>query len=102
MNFDQNANNGHQRAIEYELWLVDCEQYSRNRSIEIKGIPSQQNENGLEIVKKAAVAIDKPILETDVEVCHWVPIPNITAKNIVVQFMGKTNGISIHAQKQAG
>lgn len=35
------------------------------------------------------MAIDGPILETDIEVNHWVPAPNSMAKNITVPFTRK-------------
>lgn len=79
----------HQQTKECETRLVNCEQYSRNRNIEIKGIPHQQNENILEIVEKLGAVIGMPILEADIEACHRVPVPNSEAKNIVVQFMRK-------------
>lgn len=53
-------------------------------NIEIKGIPSQQNENVLEIVEKLGAVIGMPILETDIEACDRVPVPTSEAKNVVV------------------
>lgn len=92
----------YQQTRESESRLVNCEQYSRNRNVEIKGIPPQQNENLLDIVGKLGVVIGAPILETDIEVCHRVPVPNSTAKNIVVQFMRRDRRDNFlgHAKKR--
>lgn len=70
-----------------ESRIVDCEQYSRNANIEIKGIPVNANEKLTEIVMKLGDCIGEPISPSDIDVCHRVSVPGSrTGKNIIVQF----------------
>lgn len=67
--------------------ILHCEQYSRNANIEIKGIPTQPNENLYATLSKIGDRIGESILDTDIEACHRVPVSNNPeSKNIVVQF----------------
>ncbi|XP_042150268.1 uncharacterized protein LOC115332836, partial [Ixodes scapularis] len=67
--------------------ILRCEQYSQNANIEIKGIPTQPNENLYAILSKIGDRIGEPILDTGNETCHRVPVSNNQEnKNIVVQF----------------
>ncbi|KAH9379615.1 hypothetical protein HPB48_000284 [Haemaphysalis longicornis] len=77
------------KAIESRL--VDCEQYSGNANVEIKGIPVRDKENLFDILTELGNCIEEPISPCDVDVCHRVPIPNDQAsKNIIVQFIHRS------------
>lgn len=62
------------KAIESRL--VDYEQNSRNRNVEIKGIPVRDKENLFDILTELGNCIEEPISPCDVDVCHRVPVPN--------------------------
>ncbi|XP_075526574.1 uncharacterized protein LOC142558310 [Dermacentor variabilis] len=70
-----------------EVRITECEQYSRNRNLEIKGIPMNRAENLLELIGKIGDKIGEPILPTDVELCHRVSVPGGSMNmNAIVQF----------------
>lgn len=76
------------QAKAHESRLVDCEQYSRNVNLEIKGIPVNAGENLLEIMEKLGDSVGEPISASDIDVCHRTPVPgNPTIKNTIVQFV---------------
>lgn len=58
------------RNVELESRLTDAEQYSRINNVEIHGIPQTGNENVSEIVQNVGKALDVPISEVDIDVCH--------------------------------
>ncbi|XP_064469318.1 uncharacterized protein LOC135383974 [Ornithodoros turicata] len=66
--------------------LTECEQYSRNRNVEIKGIPEDTMHDISSVLSKIGEALGEPISSGDIDVCHSVPVPNSAAKNIIVQF----------------
>lgn len=75
----------------HESRIMHCEQYSRNANIEVKGIPTHENESLVAILKKVGEEIGEPITAADVEIAHRVPVPNNpSTKNIVVQFVRRT------------
>ncbi|KAH9378273.1 hypothetical protein HPB48_022220 [Haemaphysalis longicornis] len=55
-----------------ESRLVDCEQYSRNANVEIKGIPVRDEENLFDILTEIGNCIEEAISPCDVDVCHRV------------------------------
>lgn len=73
-----------------ELKIVQLEQYSRNKNLEIKGIPMSQDESLPKILQNIGNAIDEPIVQSDVEVCHRIPTKVSTQSNILVQFCSRS------------
>lgn len=73
-----------------EQKLTNLEQYSRNKNIEIKGLPASDDEDLPEILKKLGDTIGEPITKSDVDICHRVPTKDGGCPNIVVQFHSRT------------
>lgn len=79
------------QASQLEDRVTASEQYSRNRNLEIKGVPLTKDDNICEIVRQVGDALAVPIEEAEIEVCHRVPVKNPSAPpNIVVQFKSRT------------
>ncbi|KAH9371806.1 hypothetical protein HPB48_001405 [Haemaphysalis longicornis] len=79
------------QASQLEDRVTTSEQYSRNRNLEIKGVPLTEDENICEIVRQIGNALEVLIEEGESEVCHRVPVKNPSAPpNIVVQFNSRT------------
>nr|XP_050031732.1 uncharacterized protein LOC126527937 [Dermacentor andersoni] len=78
------------RVLEAELRIVQLDQYSRNKNLEIKGVPTSQSENLSAILKKIGDVVSEPISENDVEICHRVPTRDSGQSNIVVQFRSRS------------
>lgn len=72
---------------EAENRLVNCEQYSRNNNIEVKGILKDETVNAEQLIMKLGDVIGEPITKADVEACHWVPTKDSDKSNIIVRFM---------------
>lgn len=77
------------RVTDCESRLMQTEQYSRNSNVELKGIATQRGEDLMEVLKKVGRTVGEPIVESDVEICHRVPVPNSDAHNIIVQFASR-------------
>lgn len=75
--------------------LTQCEQYSRNHNVEIKGIAESEGENLPELLGALGRFIGEPISLSDVEICHRVPTRNAGASNIVVQFQRRLKRDSV-------
>ncbi|KAH9367059.1 hypothetical protein HPB48_021835 [Haemaphysalis longicornis] len=75
---------------ENSLRVTAQEQYSRNKNIEVRGIPHETTENLEDILSEVGGALGEPIQKDDVEMCHCVPTRNTaedcTEQNIVVTF----------------
>lgn len=65
---------------------MKSEQYTRNKNVEIKGIPQKPNEDLADIINKIGEAIGEPVSPKDVDVCHRVRTKDNRKTNIVVQF----------------
>ncbi|KAH8031733.1 hypothetical protein HPB51_020707 [Rhipicephalus microplus] len=79
------------QSSEHEQWLTASEPYSRNRNIEIKGIPQSSDEKLLETLHRVGELLNVPIDESDVEVCHRVVSKNVKdTPNIVAQFKSRS------------
>ncbi|KAH8019724.1 hypothetical protein HPB51_021083 [Rhipicephalus microplus] len=79
------------QSSEHEQRLTASEQYSRNRNIEIKGIPLSSDEKLLETLHRVGELLNVPIDESDVEVCHRVVSKNVKdTPNIVAQFKSRS------------
>lgn len=68
---------------------LHLEQYSRNKSLEIKGIPASNCGNVAEIPEKIGISIKEPIAKNNMEVCHREPTGKAMESNIVVQFVSR-------------
>lgn len=79
-----------QSVTDTEQRMIDIEQYSRNRNIEIKGIPFDENENLPDLLKKLGDVIAEPMTSADIDVCHRVPRRDEGCPNVVVQFTSRT------------
>lgn len=66
--------------------VVDLQQYSRKTNLEIKGVPSTQDENLLETMQAICSSLKEDITEADIEVIHRVPTKDKTKSNIIVKF----------------
>lgn len=66
--------------------VEDLEQYTRNRNIQIDGIPEEKDENLREIVVKIGEKIDVKIENEMIDVVHRIPSQNERNSPIVVQF----------------
>lgn len=66
--------------------VSEVEQYSRVNNIELKGIPCTQGENCADIIKAIGAKISCPIVDTDLDIVHRVPVraegrtPNLIAR----------------------
>lgn len=70
----------------YEARLLNCEQYSRNKNIEMKGVPVQASDNIPGLLRKIGETVVEITSPADIEIWHCVPEPNNpTNKNIVLQ-----------------
>lgn len=90
------------KVTENELRITQLEQYSRNKNIEIKGVPTTQNEKLESVLAAIGNAVDEPVSESDIEVCHRVPTRDASRHNIVVQFhnRSKRNALLEKARKK--
>jgi hypothetical protein len=59
-----------EKVRQLEERIDDSDQYSRLNTVEIHGVPQEENENVMEVVKKLGVALDMPITEEMVDACH--------------------------------
>lgn len=75
------------RVSEHDQRITASEQYSRNCNLEIKGIPVMEKENLPQTLQQIGELLEENIEESDVEVCHRVPVKKANAiLNIIVQF----------------
>ncbi|XP_042144970.1 uncharacterized protein LOC121835099 [Ixodes scapularis] len=90
------------RMKDSETRILSSEQCFRNANIEIKGVPTAQNENLSMLLEQIGGQIGIPITKEDIEICHRVPIAHSTTdKNIVVQFVhrAKRNNVLEEARR---
>lgn len=74
---------------ECQVRLTNCEQYSRNGNIEIKGVEKHNQENLYGMLDKLGGVIGEPITCADIAACHRVPTRDAEKTNIIVQFMNR-------------
>lgn len=69
--------------------LDEMEQYSRSNMVEIHGVPTEENEDILNVVKKVGVALDMNIENSMVDICHRLGKKNDSKgpPGIVVKFV---------------
>lgn len=60
------------QVLQLEDRVTFSEQYSRNRNLEIKGIPFSEDENLPDALDKIGEALKEPIAKSDIEICHRV------------------------------
>lgn len=77
-------------ATAHEQRITDIEQYSRNRNVEVKGIPEIANEKLPDILKRLGDVVSEDISEADIDACHRVPRKDGGCANVVVQFRSRT------------
>lgn len=76
---------------ECQTRLIESEQYSRNKNLEIKGLKAEADENLMQVLNRLGERVGEPIDSNDVEVIHRVPQrKNDTDKNVIVQFVWRT------------
>ncbi|KAH6925744.1 hypothetical protein HPB50_009420 [Hyalomma asiaticum] len=75
--------------------LTAQDQCSRNKNVEIKGIPRAANEN---LVQLLAKALGEPISEQDIEICHRLPARGAASQNNIPKDRGvaKSNEVRPH------
>lgn len=83
------------QATGHEQRIVELEQYSRNRNIEIKGVPVAENESLPDILDIIGRSVEESITADDIEVCHRVPCRGTSQSNIIVQFCSRTKRDSV-------
>lgn len=66
---------------ENAMRITAQDQYSRNKNVEIKGIPQAANENLAQVLTKIGDALGEAITEHDIEACHRVPARSATARS---------------------
>lgn len=87
---------------ESEARITLCEQYSRNRNLEIKGVASTPNENLVQILGRVGDRLGEPIEAGDIEVVHRVQAKGSSDSNVIVQFLrrSKRNAVLDKARKK--
>lgn len=68
--------------------IDDIEQYSRNKNIQVDGIPVQKDENLREMIQELSKKIDVNIKKEDIDAIHRVPTRSTkNPEPIIVQFL---------------
>jgi hypothetical protein len=84
-----------------EREIGDIQQYSRNRNVELLGIPITKNEDVYEILSSVAGALGVPYNRNDISVAHRLPAPKGKTPSIVAQFISRsTRAVWINMAKQ--
>lgn len=83
--------------------ITQCEQYSRNMNLEIKGVSTCGDENLVDLLGKIGEKVGETITQSDIAKCHRVPVAKKQNEhNIVVQFAhrGKRDAVLEKARKK--
>lgn len=81
--------------------IVEMQQYSRNKNIEIHNVPEAENEDLKEVVPKIAQLLGIHLEKRDVDVAHRLPSRNqLKPKPIIVQFSSRTVRDQVIAKKK--
>lgn len=78
------------RVTELEQRLDEMEQYSRVNAVEIHGVPEQNNEDVISVVKEVGKALDMDISDSMIDACHRLGRrtgPNSPPPGIIVKFV---------------
>lgn len=80
------------KANSLEMEIEDLKQYSRNRNIEIRGIPLTKNENVYLIMESIARALGINFNRGDISIAHRLPAPRKKSfpPSIVAQFVSRS------------
>ncbi|KAG8275487.1 hypothetical protein J6590_084967 [Homalodisca vitripennis] len=80
-----------------KLRLEDLEQYSRNKNLQIEGIPEQDNERMADIVGKISETINEEIdFDRDLQAIHRIPTKRAKGPNpIIIQFSNRKKRYSV-------
>lgn len=82
--------NLNKKILSLENRVEELEQYSRTNAVEIHGVPFQNNEDVLSVVKEVGKALDMNITDTMIDACHRLgrkPGPNNSSPGIIVKFV---------------
>lgn len=78
------------KVQESAVKIIAQDQYSRNKNIEVKGIPQERSESLVSILGKVGNVLGETIKQEDIEVCHRIPARNSDSDpNIVVVFQSR-------------
>lgn len=79
------------RVTILERDMAELQQYSRNRNLEIRGIPLTNNENIYTILDRLAQSIGVQFNASEVSIAHRLPAPRDSrySPSIVVQFISR-------------
>lgn len=69
--------------------LTELQQYSRRNNVEIKGVPVQEKENLVAVIKSISTYLKVDINESDLEVVHRVPTREKSQSNIIAKFISR-------------
>lgn len=74
-----------------EREIVEIQQYSRNKNLEIRGVPMTQNENIYSILDRLGQIIGVQFNANEVSIAHRLPTPRDSRYNpsIIVQFISR-------------
>ncbi|KAH9373438.1 hypothetical protein HPB48_009483 [Haemaphysalis longicornis] len=89
------------RQTGHDQRIVELEQYSRNRNIEIKGVPVAENESLPDILDIIGCSVEESITEDDIEIRYRVPCKDTSQSNIIVLFCSRAirDGVLEKARK---
>ncbi|KAG8251035.1 hypothetical protein J6590_108489 [Homalodisca vitripennis] len=83
--------------------INEIQQYSRNRNIEVRGIPYSRNEDIYNVVRMVAQALGVNHANEDISIAHRLsrPTKNVLAPGIVIQFVSRyTRAVWLSAAKR--
>lgn len=69
--------------------LVQCEQYSRQSNVEIRGLVETNGENVADLVRKIGDAVGEAVRGDEIEACHRVPTREAGKSTVIVQFKSR-------------
>lgn len=81
------------RANEFELQLIEMQQYSRNRNIEVRGLPETKHEDVYLILESVAKALGVPYERQAISIAHRLPAQRGKPKessSLIAQFVSRS------------
>lgn len=75
---------------EVKIEIQEMQQYSRNRNIEVVGVPLTENENVYAVTEKLANTINIQYDRKEISTAHRLPSRNGHHPNIVIQFVSRS------------
>lgn len=87
----QNENQSYCKQLhEIKNEVNEMQQYSRNRNIEIVGVPLTEKEDVFSIIEKVATVIDVNYDKKDISAAHRLPSRKGYHPNIIIQFVSRS------------